>query len=775
MLQFLEALKSADVFRDQDIAGVRTLPAIPPRFATALPGGLHKEVVAALHGLGIERLYEHQAQAIEAIESGRDVAIISPTASGKTLCFNLPVVSELRANKGLHALYVYPMKALANDQLLALKAITKQLKPPHAVSAWTFDGDTEQDTRKLLKAEPPNIIITNPDSLHYAMLAYSEHWLKFFQSLRFIVLDEAHEYRGFFGINVAYVVRRLLSLCRSLGASPQIIVSSATVANPLEHAHALTGREFVLVTGEHAGRCLRHMVFVNPDYRDFQYERLLLRKLSLLTATCVESNVSALIFCPTRKFVERIHKLAKAELRERELDAEAVAPYKAGYTAEERREIERGLKAGDILVVFSTNALEIGIDMGRLDLVVMVGFPDTVMSAWQRAGRAGRSLDKEALVIYLASRNAIDQFYVNNIDLFLNKPLDRLSVNLANEEVLMGHAQCAVFELQGDKARLDPAIVGPWLADVAKKSNPDMSLLRIVRPHRSMSLRSMLGQTYTIKSKDDKEIGFTSGDKLFSEVYMGAIYEHFGRSWRVVAHGAGEILVEDNTKEHYTNPVRFSFIQPTSRLEDGRRWLSPDLEATIILGQVEVTDNLTGYREYDERTGELVAQETYSTASVSRFRTDACWLQFKFSNDVPSDQQFLQIHSVEHALRAVVPLVVPCDPYDFAGVSHRVGLAGLPTVFLYDTVKGGIGIAEQVFKDLPELAVSAHRLADGCRCENSCPRCIQIPRCFTYNEQLDRKEAIKLISGLEVLFGHLPETLNVQEMSWLSQEPPARE
>lgn len=774
MLDFLDVLKSADVYRDEDLAGVRTIDPLPAVFAESVPSGLCPEVQAALAALGIERLYEHQARAIDHILSREDVALVSPTASGKTLCFNLPIVSELYTNRDLYALYVYPMKALANDQLLALKDLTKHLPTPHCVSAWTFDGDTESEARKLLKQEPPNILITNPDSLHYAMLAYSEHWINFFRSLRFVVLDEAHEYRGYFGTNVAYVVRRLLALCRSLGADPQIVVSSATIANPEEHARALTGREMRVVRAEKAGRCKKHMVFINPDYRDFQYENLLMHKLSLLTTACVENKVAALIFCPTRRFVERVHKRASRELERKGLDSATIAPYKSGYTPDERREIERDLKSGKLLVVFSTNALEIGIDMGRLDMIVMVGFPDTVMSAWQRAGRAGRSLDAEALVIFFASRNPIDQFYVRNIDLFMNKPLDRLAVNLANEEVLKPHALCALFEHGGERGYLTAGVLGPSLAETCANLTPDLGLMKIARPHRSVNLRSILGQTYIIKSKDDKEIGTISGDKLFTEVYIGAIYDHYGRSWRVVSHGASDIYVEPNTVEHYTKPTRFSSIPPAGRFEGGKRWHGDQLEATLLLGRVEVTDTLAGYKEYDERSGELVDSVSYQAASVNKYRTDSCWLQLNFQDASSAERRFLQLHSLEHGLRATIPLGIPCDPYDFAGLSKKVGLGGLPTMILYDTVKGGIGIAEEIFRAFPEFLQSSIQLLGKCRCESSCPRCIQIPRCPEYNEQLDRGAGLELANRLISLFASLPESLRPETMEWLSQEPPER-
>lgn len=764
MREFLDRLQAADAFRAEDLRGIRTLEGIPASYAEDFPQGVHPSLVDACREMGITRLYKHQHDAIQQIMWGLDVALTSPTASGKTISFNLPIVSRLYEARRDHALYVYPMKALANDQLLALKSLTQALPESHAVSSWIFDGDTEQELRPLLKADPPNILITNPDMLHYAMLAYHEQWVTFLRSLRYLVLDEAHEYRGYFGINVAYVVRRLLALCERHGAHPQVIVSSATIANAVEHAKSLTGRDVGVVSAAQAGRPTKHLVFLNPQFHDYQYENVLMHKLSLLAGECVQNGVSALVFCPTRRFVERLHRRTTERLRELGLDVSAIAPYKAGYTPDERRSIERGLKSGAVLVVFSTNALEVGIDMGRLDMVVMVGFPDTVMSAWQRAGRAGRSLDKEALVLYLASRNAIDQFYAENIDIFINKPLDRLAINLSNEELLIPHAMCALFEQEGSRAFLTPEIVGEPLARTCATLKPDLSIMRKIRPHRRIDLRAILGQMYTIKSRDH-EIGTTTGEKLFTEVYIGAIYDHYGRSWRVTGHGANEILVEPNSLFHHTKPMRYWHIEPTEKLASGRRWKHGSLEIRFLFGQVQVRDTLMGYREYDERTGNLVDQVSYQAALTASYRTDACWLEVA-DHDAVGGNTFLQVHSLEHGLRATIPLAIPCDPYDLAGLTIRAGSMGHPTSYLYDAVKGGIGISAAIYNDILELLEASRSIFAECKCQRSCPRCIQLPRCPEDNEFTDRAEGLRLVDSLVEIMSEPPELLNPQTLEW---------
>lgn len=492
-----------------------------------------------------------------------------------------------------------------------------------------------------------------------------------------------------------------------------------------------------------------------------------MHKLALIASTSVAHDVSALIFCPTRRFAEQVHRRTRRLLADRGQDENRVAPYRAGYTPEERREIERGLKEGAKLVVFSTNALELGIDMGRLDLVVMVGFPDTVMSAWQRAGRAGRSFDKEALVIIIASRSAIDQFYVQNIDLFMQKPLDRLALNLANEELLEPHALCAIFELGGKKEHLDAAILGSPLAEKAKQLEPDLKIMAKARPERRVSLRSIYGSSYEIRGPNDEEIGTTSGDKLFSEVYIGAIYDHYGRSWRVKSHSTDAVYVEPNNLPHHTRPSRFWSIQPGDP-EAGQRWATQNLQVSLMFGPVEVTDTLTGYREYDEKTGELVEDHQYNSFTVKRFRTDACWLSLDRRSGVRRDECYRQVHTLEHAIRAIVPLAVPCDPFDLSGLSLMTGPYEAPTFYLYDAVAGGIGIAQSVSTDLPRLLRSARALLEGCDCQSSCPRCIQIPRCSQDNDELDRGAGLDLLGALDRLLARPSRRYDPKTMQWLS-------
>jgi len=294
---------------------------------------------------------------------------------------------------------------------------------------------------------------------------------------------------------------------------------------------------------------------------------------------------------------------------------------------------------------------------------------------------------------------------------------------------------------------------------------PDLTLMKKGLLHRKIDLRSILGQNYTIKSRDDHEIGTTSGDKLFSEVYIGAIYDHYGRSWRVTGHGAGEIFVEPNSEFHHTKPTRYWQIEPTEKLETGRRWRRGSIEVRFLLGQVQVKDTLTGYREYDERTGNLVDHVAYPAASVTSYRTHACWLEVA-DHDAAAGGNYIQVHSLEHGLRATVPLAIPCDPYDLAGLTKPSGSMGHPTFFLYDAVKGGIGISAAIYNNIVELLEASRGIFTECKCDKSCPRCIQLPRCPEDNESTDRSEGIKLVDLLVDIMAGQPELLNVQTLEW---------
>ncbi|MGQ9528125.1 DEAD/DEAH box helicase [Chloroflexus sp.] len=398
--ELLENLRKFGALRDTSVDGradtvlTRVLPSHPPNFAppiylTKLPSWVGESLAAQ----GIETLYAHQAEAIDRILAGDDVVLEAPTASGKTLCFNIPLVLMLLNHPQSHALMVHPMKALSNDQRRQFQDLAGSLERAtnRRLESWIFDGDLEPGDRKLLKKEPPAVLFTNPEMLHQSFLGWQDQWFKFLSGLRLVILDEIHEYRGYFGTNVALLLRRFFARLGQLGVHPQVVLATATCGNAEEHAYRLTGRKCTLVRAPTGAHAERHFTFIDPNIPDYRFHEIYRLRIARAALACVDKGLNTLIFCPSRKFAEDVAILAKRDATDYGIDPETIAPYRSGYDASLRREIEEGLRTGRYQAVFSTKALEIGVDIGRLDVCILAGFPDSVLSAWQRIGRVGRS------------------------------------------------------------------------------------------------------------------------------------------------------------------------------------------------------------------------------------------------------------------------------------------------------------------------------------------------------------------------------------------------
>ena len=412
-----------------------TLNAIAPTYAdSSVFGLLSPALVTALRQAGISRLFQHQAEAIVKAANGNNVVLQAPTASGKSLAFQVPMLEALAVDSNAHALMIYPNKALALDQRDQLMNLVKHI-PGRRIDSWWYDGDTERETRGLLRQEPPSILITNPEMLNYSFLGNADLWEQFLQNLKWVVVDEMHEYRGYFGSNVSMLLRRFSHHLASLGAHPQFFLSSATCANANEHADNLTGLKFEEVNASDGFRPSCHFYFIQPDIPDFQYWDVLQLRTVNAGLACIAQGKSVLAFCPTRRFAESCHRIAMREIEKlrqngrASIDPQIIKVFRAGLSINTRHEIQEGLKNGAVRLVFTTNALELGIDIGGLDGVILAGFPDSMMSAWQRIGRAGRRWDSDAFVLYYARNNPLDRFYASNLGTFLEKPLDDLVVN----------------------------------------------------------------------------------------------------------------------------------------------------------------------------------------------------------------------------------------------------------------------------------------------------------------------------------------------------------
>ena len=621
MEDLLEALRKFDALRDgtqgNDEVRVGVLPAIAPPHSKdrAIVDQLSNRLRNALERNGRDRLYQHQADAISSALAGKNVVLQAPTASGKTLAFQIPMLESLRAPNS-HALMIYPTKALALDQRDQLMTLTKGSD----IESWWYDGDTDREHRTALRKTPPKVLITNPDMLHNSFLAHADQWTTFYNGLRWVIVDEMHEYRGYFGSNVAMILRRFSHHLASRNVHPQFFLSSATCANAREHAENLTGLEFVDVNASNSMRPRRDFIFVQPDIPEHQYWDILQLRTVNAGLACLSEGKSVLAFCPTRKFAELCHKAAPRKLEELKdeghalADPEAVKVFRSGLRVEDRHAVQQGLKEGDVRLVFTTNALEMGIDIGGLDGIILAGFPDSMMSAWQRIGRAGRKWDADAFVLYYARNNPLDRFYAANLDTCLAKPLDDLVVNHENEELIEKHLPSLLFETRQPPHGEKPLGAAMALAATDKiEQGATPVATGKWRPHSVVNIRGGGTGMFILKS-GSQEIGTLSGQQQFREAYQRAVYMHGGQSYRVQAialtgGSGGEIVLAPVEGYLRTHAYVFTHLSEQD-VYGGWRWAANGSDINAFYGKVLITDSLNSVQEVDERTGDVVDQWT---------------------------------------------------------------------------------------------------------------------------------------------------------------------
>jgi DEAD/DEAH box helicase domain-containing protein len=724
MNELLASLRKFDALRDVPSDGrgdtvlTSVLPSRPPDLAPgAYLDGFAAPVRKALATQGIEALYSHQAAAIDRIRAGEDVVLEAPTASGKTLCFNIPLALALLDDPQSHALMVHPMKALSNDQRRQFEELADPLegKARRRLDSWIFDGDLDPEHRKLLKAHPPAVLFTNPEMLHQSFLGWQEQWLKFLSRLKLVILDEIHEYRGYFGTNVALLLRRFLARLAQLGVRPQVVLATATCGNAEEHAYRLTGRRCTLVRAVTAMRPERHFAFINPDIPDFRFHEIYRLRIARAALACAARGLSTLIFCPSRKFAEEAAIRAKRDAGEYEIDPETIAPYRSGYEAELRREIEDGLRAGRYKAVFSTNALEIGVDIGRLDVCILAGFPDSVLSAWQRIGRVGRSWDKKAYVLFYAFNNPFDRFFASNIDAFLDKPLDEILIGVDNEELMARHVPYVVHECGAEFTPELAEHLGSPFFDFARKAMDGKKPVKGHGPsYQKLSIRGGSGATYSLVYKG-KEVGDISDVHLFREAYVGAVYNHFGKPYRVTAHAAGEVQLED-AEPHLRTEGIFWTVTQGAEILSGIRY---EENLAGCYGKLTVFENFGGFRLIDTRSGEVVDEQRMQLARPSNVR--GFWLELADASILGDRSRVGDLFGLEQLLRIGAPFVVPCDRHDLGTLTS---LRPPATVYLYETVPGGIGVAEKALEVWPTVIETAIGIAQRCACKHGCPSCL---------------------------------------------------
>jgi DEAD/DEAH box helicase domain-containing protein len=766
------------------------------------PPELHPEVLAALARAGIERLYTHQAEALHAATAG-PIIVTTGTASGKSMCFNLPTLHILCRHPRARALYLYPTKALAQDQARALAAfeLAKRLRPA------VYDGDTQRETRAHIRRSA-NVVLTNPDMLHVGILPNHPAWAELFANLAVVVIDEAHVYRGVFGSHVGNVLRRLRRIAAAYGTDPLFMLASATVANPVELAERLTGLDGVqLIDADGSPAPQRRIAMWNPPLTDapaltpsagagarapagavapspagagarspagagagaetsdaLGARRSAFSEATELLARLTREGARTICFMKSRKGVEVLSRLVKDDLASTHPElAEQVEPYRAGYTPQQRRALEQRLMHGELRAVITTDALELGIDIGELDAAVVVTFPGTVASLrqmWGRAGRRGRGL-----AVYVAGEDALDQFFCRYPQEFLDRPVEAAILDHENQLIYRAHLLCAAHE--GPLAHADAEFLGArWQphaealesegllrrrAQAGGRSHTVAGATFVLRrpdayPARQVSLRSASPERFDIVDVSSGELlGSTEAARAHTTVHDGAVYMHQGRSYEVreLDLERNRALVAPFDGDFYTQPKTHTDTDIV-RLLDRRQALGVPLS----FGEVSVTDTVLAYqrkRLADHGHVGIFALDLPPTT----FPTQALWFELPSDDTVPLEVLLGSLHATEHAQIAVLPLIAMCDRWDIGGLSTNFHpQTGRPTIFVYDGHPGGIGIARTAFQRFEELCEDARRLIAGCPCAAGCPSCVQSPKCGNLNEPLHKAGALALLEQL---------------------------
>ena len=718
---------------------------------SGLPGSLDPALAEALSRAGIESLYSHQAQAYETARRSH-LILTSGTASGKSLSFNLPVLDGIARQPKRRAIYLYPTKALAQDQARKLG----ELRPPGLREA-IYDGDTPREDRPSIRRRA-NLVLTNPDMLNVGVLPHHKRWGDFIANLGWVVVDEAHTYRGVFGSHVANVLRRLRRVARIYGAEPRFVLASATIANPGELAERLTGLPFELLDDDGAPRAGREIAMWNPPVIE---QRTMTRRSPVseaadLLVELVSRGVRTICFMRSRRGIELINRFASMKLGEEGKAglADRIAPYRAGYTPQQRREIESQLASGELLAVAATDALELGIDVGELDAAICVNFPGTVASLRQMWGRAGRR--RRGLAVYVAGEDALDQFFCRHPDEFLGRPVEAAILDHRSEQIQMQHLVAAAYE--SPLGPEDDEILGEGWQQSAERL-VTMGELRRGRGERYLTrsgdfvagriaLRSASADSVAVVDASSGEmLGNVEAERAFSTVHPGAIYLHLGRSYEVaeLEIGSRRAIVKPFEGDYYTQVKKETEVY-IEGVETQRRTLGVELN----LGAVSVSEQVIAYQR--KRLGDNKVIDIVSLDLPEQdFVTQALWyvIADRMAVALPSEVLLGALHASEHGQIAVLPLIAMCDRWDIGGLSTNIHhQTGSPTIFIYDGHPGGVGITRRGYEEFERLVSDADRLIRECPCDDGCPSCVQSPKCGNLNEHLHKGGALELMGRM---------------------------
>jgi len=726
-LRFMEAMQQDG----SPVRAVRHQPARAARFGP-FPEALNPMLREALAGRGIENLYTHQAAAVELSLMGKNVVVVTPTASGKTLCYNLPVIHDILAAPAARAVFLFPTKALAEDQRLELQRLNDALGGP--LCCHTYDGDTPSDARRTIR-DKANIIMTNPDMLHTGILPHHTKWAKLFENLRYIVIDELHMYRGVYGSHLANILRRLKRICEFYGTNPQFVCCSATIANPQELAEALTEQPFETVADNGAPSGDQYLVFYNPPVVNAQLgiRRSYLHETRRVALEFIRQKQQTLVFTNNRLATEVLTTYLKDACSQLPFSHEAVRGYRGGYLPKERRHIEQGLRSGEIRTVIATNALELGVDIGSLDAVVMAGYPGNIASTWQRAGRAGRR-QASSIAVMVASSAPLDQYVVEHPDYFFNSSPEEAHINADNLEVFLSHLKCAAFELP---IRDDEHFGKQDLARLCRYLNEDLQLLHRSGdcwhwvsdsyPADSVSLRAVTSDNFLVVdiTGDHKIIGEVAFSAALTTLHEKAIYLHDARQYQVekLDFDGRKAFVRQVDSDYFTDAIVYTQVSELARFEE---------EGMAAQGEVRVKRQVVGFKKIKFYTLENVGAGLLQLPE-QEMHTTAFWLHFpagffnEFEGFSTADLQDA-LHGLGNILKAVGALLLLSDPRDLAAAvlddSAEKKTAFEPDVLLYDNYPGGIGQSDPLFRRRDELMKAALELALACACEAGCPSCV---------------------------------------------------
>jgi DEAD/DEAH box helicase domain-containing protein len=739
------------------ITATRHFEARPAVFAP-FPSSLDPRIVEALRGRGVSQLYSHQARAFEVVAKGEHLVVVTPTASGKTLCYNLPVLQALVQQPEARVLYLFPTKALAQDQLAELIELAKTLPD---MRMFTYDGDTPQDARRAVRARA-NLVLTNPDMLHSGILPHHTKWVNLFQNLRYVVIDELHAYRGVFGSHLANLLRRLKRICRHYGSSPQFIMASATIANPRELAERLTGETVGEVSESGAPRGEKIFVCYNPPVvnPELGIRAPYLGEAAKLAARFLKARIATIVFAQSRLATEVLLSTIKKSVEDRTGDSGIVRGYRGGYLPLRRREVEQGLRAGTVLGVVATSALELGIDIGHLDVAVLAGYPGTIASLWQQAGRAGRRTG-QSLAIMVATSSPMDQFLAAHPDYLFGAPPEHARINPENPFILMNHLKCGAFELPFAAGEVFGGEVGVCLAALEEegllhRAGGSYHWTSETYPADHISLRTVTSDNFLVIDTTARDAKQTKRRQIIAEVdWKSAFAMIYPKAIYMVESEPFEVQElhyrEDEEKVAYVKRVVVDYF--TDAISAKGVWILQRFNVqetaglTAEQGEVLVAEKVVGFKKIKMGTLENVGSGEVELPQ-QEMQTTSVWLTFApalLTRVSPSREELVDgLRALSYLLHHLAPTLLLCDVRDVGawlgdGSPAETGVVATrestrarllradeftPTIYLYDSQPGGVGLAERIFEILPDLLARGLETLAACACKSGCPSCV---------------------------------------------------